>query len=319
MRDYASNLAPAIKEFIEYLDTLGYSDCHAKQLAMLDSYCLEHHPNIEVLTKEAVHGWLRYETLRGHGCMLAKATSARKLALYMGKGAYILPHKIVPKSPRYIPYILTDEELSRLFISADNIKGNIDDFIKLMFPTLIRLLYTCGLRPNEVRLIKQKNINFDTGEVFIEKSKMNKERIIVMSDDMLAQCRKYNALRAVSSQSSEYFFVRADGVCMTGKQLTYLFNRCWKQANPDVPTDMLPRVRPYDLRHRFASTVLQKWLGEGRDLYAMLPYLSAYMGHQEFSSTAYYIHLLPEKLFCSPGIDWSAIDAIGPEVDIWRN
>jgi integrase len=82
---------------------------------------------------------------------------------------------------------------------------------------------------------------------------------------------------------------------------------------------MLPKVRPYDLRHRFASTILQKWLTEERDFYAMLPYLRAYMGHEKFSHTAYYIHLLPENLLCSSGVDWSAIDSVNLEVTIWKS
>jgi len=75
-------------------------------------------------------------------------------------------------------------------------------------------------------------------------------------------------------------------------------------------------VRPYDLRHRFASTVLLRWMDEGRDLYAMLPYLRAYMGHESFSSTAYYIHLMPENLMKSAGVDWSFFNKLLPEVSV---
>ena len=35
---------------------------------------------------------------------------------------------------------------------------------------------------------------------------------------------------------------------------------------------------------------------EGRDLEAWLPCLAAYMGHQKYSSTAWYVHLLPGRL-----------------------
>lgn len=180
----------------------------------------------------------------------------------MGNGAYILPTKAVPKQPICTPYILTDDELSRLFAASDNIKGRTSKIIKLMIPTLFRLLYTCGLRPPEVRLIKRRNINFITGEVLIEKTKGHvghKERIIVMSDDMLQQCSKYDAIRNITNPQSEYFFVREDGAPMPNYQLSNIINVCWRQANPDVPAKMLPRIRPYDLRHRFASTLLQKW------------------------------------------------------------
>jgi len=43
------------------------------------------------------------------------------------------------------------------------------------------------------------------------------------------------------------------------------------------------------------------------------------MGHERFSDTAYYIHLLPENLLSSPSVDWDAIDADVPEVSVWIN
>ena len=323
MKSFTSKLAPIIKEYLEFRKTLGYSDRQDNHLAMFDAYCHEYHPDLETLTKESVRGWVSHEISQGRGGMYNIIGSVRMLALYMGNGAYILPTAAVTKKPKSMPYILTDDELSRLFSAIDNVKYRIhfkkSSSPKAMFSTLFRLMYSCGLRPTETRLIKHHNINFDTGEIFIEKSKGHKDRIVVMSDDMLEQCRRYDVIRAIANPKSEYFFVRADDVPVPTRQFHYFFERCWQQANPDVPENMLPRVRPYDLRHRFASAVLQKWLNEGRDLYAMLPYLQAYMGHEQFSDTAYYIHLLPENLLNSSGIDWSAIDAVDPEVGVWIN
>jgi len=320
MRDFASKLAPTINEYLEFRKVLGYSNRPEKHLALLDAYYCEHHPGLEALTKESVRGWISYETSRGRTGMYDKIGAVRMLALYMGNGAYVLPTKAVPKQPECTPYILTDDELSRLFVAADNIRMQMrtnSKTLELIFPTLLRLMYTCGLRPNEVRMIKRDNINFVTGELLIEGSKSRKERMVVMSNDMLLQCRKYDLIRTIANPQSEYFFVRGDGSHVPNHQLFIVLKRCWQYANPDTPPNMLPRLRPYDFRHRFASTVLQKWLSEGRDLYAMLPYLRAYMGHEVFSDTAYYIHLLPEHLFDSQGVDWSAIDAVNPEVVAW--
>lgn len=80
---------------------------------------------------------------------------------------------------------------------------------------------------------------------------------------------------------------------------------------------MLPSVRVYDLRHRFASTALNRWLDEKIDLYSRLPYLRTFMGHKELSATAYYIHLLPENLVKSSGIDWKTMSRMIPEVELW--
>jgi integrase len=317
MKNFVSKLAPIMKEYLKHRKMLGYTDCHENPLAMFDAYCCEHYPEVETPTRETVRNWFDYETKRGYK-MYGRVGAIRCFAQYVGNGAYVLPTKAYSRLPRYVPYIFTDDELTSFFAAADSINNNFQRTIKKMMPTLLRLQYTCGLRPYEVRLIKQHNINFDTGEVLVEEAKDNKERIVVMSGDMLQQCRKYDTARAVRNPNSEYFFVRDDEKPITSFQLIKLVQRCWKQANPTVPENMLPRVRPYDLRHRFATTVLHKWICEGKDLYAMLPYLREYMGHEDFSHTAYYIHLLPEHLLNSRGIDWSAIDDVNPEVSIWQ-
>ena len=43
-------------------------------------------------------------------------------------------------------------------------------------------------------------------------------------------------------------------------------------------------------------------------------YLQAYMGHDRLDETVYYVHLLPENLVQSAGIDWNAFDGLIPEV-----
>jgi hypothetical protein len=58
-----------------------------------------------------------------------------------------------------------------------------------------------------------------------------------------------------------------------------------------------------------------KWLNEGEDINAKLPYLSAYMGHVNFADTAYYIHLLPDNIIRSSNIDWKHFNSLIPEVE----
>lgn len=76
------------------------------------------------------------------------------------------------------------------------------------------------------------------------------------------------------------------------------------------------KIRVYDLRHRFASACLNRWLDRGEDLMVMLPYLRAYMGHHTLSETAYYIHILPDNLVKSPAVDWDVFNAMFPEVTV---
>jgi hypothetical protein len=59
---------------------------------------------------------------------------------------------------------------------------------------------------------------------------------------------------------------------------------------------------------------MMHWLSENKDISALSPYLSAFMGHTEFSATLYYVHLLPEHLLKSSGIDWARFSNVYPEV-----
>lgn len=95
--------------------------------------------------------------------------------------------------------------------------------------------------------------------------------------------------------------------------------RFFAETNPSIPTDFLPRVRVYDLRHRFATAVIHRWLEQGKPVDVMLPYLQMYMGHARLSSTAYYIHLLPEHLVRAGSMNWEEIGDILPGVELWQD
>lgn len=75
-------------------------------------------------------------------------------------------------------------------------------------------------------------------------------------------------------------------------------------------------ARPYDLRHNFATRTLMRWIDEKRDIMTLMPYLSTYMGHVSLEETMYYIHLLPERLKTSPGINWGILSEIYEREDI---
>jgi integrase len=203
--------------------------------------------------------------------------------------------------------------MSALFFAIDNLPHKAKSTEAVVAPVMFRLIYTCGLRPNEGRELLRENIDLKTGEIQVVKTKRKKERLVVMSDDMLALCQKYSATIKTQSQ---YFFPRFDGDAYTATQVDRLFKNCWVTANPGAAD--LPNVRTTDLRHRFASARLNRWLDEGRDLNIMLLYLRAFMGHEDLSETAYYIHVLPENLVKSAGVDWDSLNSLLPEVSIWQ-
>jgi integrase len=320
-----SKFSAAIEEYLKYRLTMGLSvQTHSLYLRHFDRFCSENNPDADVLTQELVIGWINDASAKGERGMDSRCNTIREFGKYLAstyKQGYILPSGYASSKRNFTPYILTEAELSAFFLAADNLERwhCCDRFTPMIAPVLFRLMYTCGLRPTEARQLKSTDVNTKNGEILISKNKTHKERIVVMSEDMAILCKEYEAQRNDFFVRSDYYFPQVDGEAYSERQLEVLCQRCWRSANTGIPASQLPRLRPYDFRHRFASARLQKWLDEGRDLYTMLPYLRTYMGHEHIEDTAYYIHILPERFLQSPGIDWNHMDALVPEVAVWEN
>jgi integrase len=122
-----------------------------------------------------------------------------------------------------------------------------------------------------------------------------------MSEDMRELCTEYHARAGERTWFFEY-----NGKPYSTKWMTSRFHHCWK--NSGLQAHGTPR--PYDLRHAFASHNLMRWIDQKLDVMALLPFLSSYMGHSELTSTLYYVHLLPDRLRKSSGIDWTRFSDI---------
>lgn len=315
MSEYVSGIGPCIEKLFDYRYSLGYSgDTHHATLLNFDRFCATRFPEAEELTEQMVLTWLSVD---GRS-VYERSIAIRLLGKYMcaiGKGAYILPEKYVSRKHNFLPHIFTDEELSRLFSAIDRIMPTATQpFIHVIAPVLFRLIYTCGLRPNEGREVKCENVHLDTGEILVTNTKKKKERVVVMSEDMRFLMRAYCIERSAFGQGNDYWFSSAKGGPLTSAFQTRIFKNAWAEANPGIPKKELPAVRVYDLRHRFASAALIRWLDKGDSLKAKLPYLREYMGHDSLRDTYGYIHILPENLTQSSAIDWTGFYDLLPEV-----
>ena len=101
-------------------------------------------------------------------------------------------------------------------------------------------------------------MNLKTGEILIAETKRNKERIVVMSDDMLALAKSYALIRDAAYPDSEWFFPAANGSSDSAAWLQKKFKGFFAAANHGTEPVIFPAVRVYDLRHRFASTALNR-------------------------------------------------------------
>lgn len=308
--------AEAVESLMEFRRSVGLSDRATMSMAaMFGDYCTKSSITIPLLTREVAEGWIRWESGRGRRGLPHKAMFLRLLARFInatGGSAYELPAACTPKSNGFSPHVFTDDELSMLFAEIDRYEDSRRIVPYGTYSVLFRTIYTCGLRPGEGCRILIADIDLVSGRMLIRAVKRHKERTVVASEDMRKLLAKFVSVRR--SSSSPYLFPRTDGRVIGHGLANDVFRRCWARACKKAGVTNPVGVRVYDLRHRFASAVLQRWQEEGRNVQAMIPRLRSYMGHEHIESTLYYVHLLPQRLSSRAGVDWDGLEQLIPEV-----
>ncbi len=316
--EYSSNFATYILGMVEQKRALGYSyEEDALFLKRFDDFCTSRFPKESILTQEIVTSWATKRETEGNKSVHIRMHSVSELGRYiqrLGLEAFVLPPGFLPRYSRYVPHIYTIEELRLIFDIFDTrllpTQRNLSS--QLVRSVFFRLMYSCGLRPSEARELCVEDVDLNTGRVFVRESKGHKDRIVVMSRDVTLLCVKYRKQMQNLVPNTAYFFPTPKGAKYCENWVNHTFRKAvtlagLKHAGANPP-------RAYDLRHTFATYRLYQWMKEGKDLDAYLPYLSAYMGHSDFSSTAYYIHFVPGIFENMSGFGFSRFESLIPEV-----
>ena len=305
---FKSFLADDIESYLELRQSLGNERAtFARRLHSFDAFCVDQYPDTKILTKEIAESWCTLRNDEKETTLMQRITILRGFAKYLcsiEKPAYVLPYSYSCRRQSFVPYLYGTSELKKFFYGADHLPPHpLSPHREYIAPVLFRILYCCGLRPQEVRWLNRQHVNLNEGTLFIEASKQNKDRVVAMFSELTDLCRKYDIIMQTKLPERKYFFQNPNGSPYTASWIQNQFFRCWRTAGFSFGSNHRPRV--YDWRHNFATNVITKWMKEKRNVSALLPYLSTYMGHASLEYTAYYIHLVPEHL-CSSGItDWN--------------
>ena len=316
--DFRSSFAVKLKTFIEQKQALGRSyDCFGRYLARFDAMCAESYPAATKLTQEICMKWAVKSPTENNNSFRDRMSAVREFARFLvrnGESAYIIPVNLVKKSPRYMPYIYTKEEIADVWKAFDDLNpSNNSKARHIVLPAIVRLLYCCGLRPAETRRLVVSDVDLSKGRLFIRESKGHKDRIVMMSADVVEYMEGYESKIRAFFPKREYFFPSPHGVSSCSSWLKNNWLPIRRKLNFSPVCGNLPRL--YDFRHTFATHRLYEWMQEGKDLDTMLPYLSAYMGHAQLSDTYYYMHLVPGQLKALSGIDFTRYENLLPEVE----
>lgn len=284
-----------IQNHVKLKQVVGYKyRTDAGRLKCFDQFTLEKYPQATTLTKEIVLDWCSKKTYEAQANQNSRASIIRQFGKYLdsiGMATYILPKGYYRKAKQYVPYIYTFDELTKFFSATDQCPYCYErPHRHLIMPVIFRMIYMCGLRVSEARLLKVADVNLENGVLTIHQSKKDNSRLVPMSDFLTKLCRNFSRQIHLNSTENDYYFPALNGKPMTIVNVYHNFRRfLWRAGISHGGRGCGPRI--HDFRHLFAINCLKKWAEQGKDLTVYLPILKTYMGHDSFNETAYYLRL----------------------------
>ncbi len=297
---FNSAIAERISGFLDEKKSLGYKYFNeSKWMEKFDRYWSSHGYGDVGLTAENLSSWLEKRECEGEACLATRVSVIRQFSAYLnglGISSYFPPMDVRCTKPAI--HLVRPDEMAALFLEIDSYvpkKGSAAvKRIANEYPVLFRLIYLNGLRASEACTLSSKNIDWDGGTVTILDGKGNRDRVVCLSDDMLALCRDYYGyLCAELGKEPDWLFPGTD----PGSPICYgtassFFRSCWSKTPFAAGCGRNPTI--HCLRHSFVVDRINKWREQGIDFDAMLPYLSQFLGHKGFSNTFYYYHYVEE-------------------------
>ena len=284
-----------IQNHIELKQALGYKYItEAEHLKRFDTFTLKKYNSANALTKEIVLDWCSKKSYEAQSNQCSRVSILRQFSIYLdsiGVMVYIMPKNYYPRVVQYIPYIYTADELRRFFAETEKCHYNCQcPYRHLIMPIFFRLLYTCGLRVSEARLLKVGDVDLNTGILTINHSKKDNNRFVPMTNSLLKRFISYYKIVHLIAKPTDYFFPALGGKSMTIGNIYKNFRKfLWRAGISHGGRGCGPRV--HDFRHTFCVHCLKKWSLAGKDLMVYLPILRTYLGHDSFKETAYYLRL----------------------------
>jgi len=292
---YASILANEIAGYLKFLSDIGRK-IQGTQSVMrgLDRYLTSINLELKSLPAEIVSDWLKTLTV-------SSSTKFDHISKIKGFAKYLLSLEIPASYPEhplwrrnYVPYVFSDDEIVQIFDVADSLDvGTSMTRAKLLFPFLLRVLYSCGLRIGECLSIRWKEVDLDRGIITIREAKNLKQRFVPMNDSLTETLKTYRSFVSHRRICADYLFESEINPGNPYRQNT--FSKWFRQLleKTDIkhikPSVSERGVCPHCVRHTFTlkSFLKQEDRHERYEDYA--PYLAAFLGHDGPVETEEYL------------------------------
>lgn len=157
-------------------------------------------------------------------------------------------------------------------------KGEVESILKaplnLKHRTMLVMIYGCGLRRGELLNLEPRHVDQERKLLIIKQAKGMKDRVVPLSDKMLAKIREY---REAYKPVVWLFEGQGNGKKYSEASLQEVFKQALKKSGIDKPATL------HWLRHSFATHLLES----GTDL----RYIQELLGHRSSRTTEIYTHV----------------------------
>lgn len=181
--------------------------------------------------------------------------------LGMNREAIALPSL---KKESKLPVILNQQELKELFTAPKLLKQRV----------VLSLIYSAGLRGQEVINLRISDVDFERKTIHIRQSKYKKDRVVPLADSMAVGLKKY--LAAENPHIWLFNGKEPDGRYSV-RGLSWVMRENLKK------TSITKDVNLHSLRHSYATHLLEQGLN--------IVTLKELLGHADITTTMIYLHV----------------------------
>jgi integrase/recombinase XerD len=195
---------------------------------------------------------------------------------------------------RPAPYIYRPEELARILEAAGRLRLlKPNPLRRQLYVMLFGLMAATGLRVSEALHLRLGDV-MPGGILQIRETKFYKSRLVPLHATVIEALDRYLNTRRRFAGSDDHLFLSMAGSALTYSTARCAFLRTLKLAN--IAPGRARRPRIHDLRHSFATRVLEQ-CGTRRDEVARhFVALSTYLGHADIAHTYWYLEATPELM-----------------------
>lgn len=311
------------EEYMSYRDVYGYKRPANDFVRCFLNRCLREYPHEVYLTQEMLDQWYvkrPTEQKSSHAQRVRNVNNFIKFINTRGDGPYVEAEYDAFTVP-VEPVLFTKTELANFFKAVDEVPyGSIYTvpgtarlalLRAIEIPVVFRLLYSTGMRVNEVRWLKREDVDLERGIIHIRRSKGIGERVVAMHHTMKTLVKEYMKRIVVEMPDTDILFPGPKGNIHNSAWIRTNFKKLWYKYNPKPPKGER-QIVAYALRHNYAVENIMSWNQDGYNADKRLVALSKSMGHTRVESTQYYFHLVPRFADILEELEGRSVEEIIP-------